>query len=450
MSKGKFQQRRFVPSKYQGKERLYVRVEGMQNISKLWAWDFAQKRYCEPKFGRKFEARRYEIDGLGGRRRVKCYFDSLADAKAWLGFSSSVVPVADDSVVEVIMDANSQQDSRQKQRAEVPTLARVVKSFRQYVYPMRARSTCLQYEKLLKLHFDFLMPIRVTDITPKRIDEWLRILKRKAARSDKATQRVGFEKELTLLGTLLRYFEKYNDDCDFRFPIKQRHREDMWLRREVVKPDRDLPRAQFERVRAAVLELYGEMWWALFTVQWCEALRISEAAALCWEDVQWNYAAPQASCVRVCRHLMWTRTGGESPFVEPGFKNSSAVGGVKLLPLFPEAFDALKRIHTLGAHGFVFKNSNGELLQYRTIQAKYERAFAKVGIPFRGTHALRHGGCRDLYNRTGDVALAGLLLGNQDNDTIRVYAKRDPAALFRFAEAAWGKSPARLVASGNS
>jgi hypothetical protein len=83
------------------------------------------------------------------------------------------------------------------------------------------------------------------------------------------------------------------------------------------------------------------MWWALFTVQWCEALRISEAAALCWEDVRWNYAAPQGSCVRVCRHLIWTRLAGERPVVEPGFKNSRAVGGVKLLPLFPEAFEAL-------------------------------------------------------------------------------------------------------------
>lgn len=123
---------------------------------------------------------------------------------------------------------------------------------------------------------------------------------------------------------------------------------------------------------------------------------------------------------QVCRHLIWTRLAGERPVVEPGFKNSRAAGGVKLLPLFPEAFEALKRIHTVGAQVFVFKNSAGELLQYRAIQARYERAFARAGIPFRGTHALRHGGCRDLYNKTGDVALAGLLLGNQDNDTIRV------------------------------
>ncbi len=89
----------------------------------------------------------------------------------------------------------------------------------------------------------------------------------------------------------------------------------------------------------------------------------------------------------------------------------------------------------------MFRNIAGGLLEYRTIQSRYERAFAKAGLKFRGTHALRHGGCREVYNKTGDVALAGLLLGNQDNDSIRVYARRDPVALFRFAEESWTEAP---------
>jgi integrase len=449
MSGVKFSKRVFIRSKFRGKERIYVRVDGVVNVSQLWVWDAKRKRYCTPKFGRKFEARRYEVDGFGGRHRKKQYFETLDNALEWLGISSSKAPVAAGSAVELIsLEGRGTCPAKRPRSKSVPTFAGVVESFREYAYPMRSRSTCLQYEKMLKLHFDYFMPTLVTEITPKMIDEWLRHLKRKASNGDRRGQRVGFEKELTLLGTLLRYFEKYNDDCDFRFPIKQRHREDMWFRREAQRPDRDLPRPQFERVREIMLELYGEMWWALFTVQWCEALRISEAAALCWEDVRWNQSVSEAPCIKVCRHLVWTRVSGEKPLVESGFKNSRAVGGVKVLPLFPEAFEALQRIYTQGARGYVFRNITGGLLEYRMIQSRYERAFAKAGIEFRGTHALRHGGCREVYNKTGDVALAGLLLGNQDNDSIRVYARRDPAALFRFAEESWTEAsgtPRRLL-----
>jgi hypothetical protein len=42
---------------------------------------------------------------------------------------------------------------------------------------------------------------------------------------------------------------------------------------------------------------------------------------------------------------------------------------------------------------------------------------------------LRHGGCRAIYNETGDVALAGMILGNEDSDTVKVYARRDKKAL---------------------
>lgn len=270
---------------------------------------------------------------------------------------------------------------RIKRTFESPRFESVVESFRQNAYPLRARSTCLQYVKMLNLYFDYYQLMRITEITPKHFDEW--------------------------------------------------------LRREMRRPDRDLPRSAFERVRACMMELYGEMWWALFTVQWCEALRISEAAALCWEDVRLNTAKPSASCIHVCRHVLWTRVPGEEPLVESGFKNSSANGGSKLLPVFPEAFAALRKIYTARTFGLILRNSEGGPLTYCSIQSRYARAFAKAGIVYRGTHALRHGGCREIYNRTGDIALAGLLLGNQDNDSIRVYARRDPAALFKFAEDSW-------------
>jgi hypothetical protein len=58
MSGAKFSKRVFIRSKFHGKERMYVRVDGVVNVSQLWVWDAKKRRYCTPKFGRKFEARR--------------------------------------------------------------------------------------------------------------------------------------------------------------------------------------------------------------------------------------------------------------------------------------------------------------------------------------------------------------------------------------------------------
>jgi integrase len=124
-------------------------------------------------------------------------------------------------------------------------------------------------------------------------------------------------------------------------------------------------------------------------------VRISEAAALHWEDVHLNYQEPSKS------------------------------------------FEALSGLHFHGAKGLAFKDKRSQFLEYRQIQWRYENAFAKAGVEYRGTHALRHGGCREVNNQTGDLAVAGMLLGNQDSDTVKVYARRVPSALLKVAESAW-------------
>ncbi|MEN9825063.1 MAG: hypothetical protein RI953_808 [Pseudomonadota bacterium] len=64
-------------------------------------------------------------------------------------------------------------------------------------------------------------------------------------------------------------------------------------------------------------------------------------------------------------------------------------------------------------------------------------AFRRVGLPYSGTHVLRHGGCRRVYNATKDLAVAQMLLGNADMDSTLVYAKRDKSAVHDFAKLSW-------------
>jgi len=54
----------------------------------------------------------------------------------------------------------------------------------------------------------------------------------------------------------------------------------------------------------------GEILWALSTVQYYQALRISGAAALFWEDSHFNIENPKNSRMRVNKPVFWPRVSG--------------------------------------------------------------------------------------------------------------------------------------------
>lgn len=119
--------------------------------------------------------------------------------------------------------------------------------------------------------------------------------------------------------------------------------------------------------------------------------------------------------------------------------------------MFPETFEALKSLYFIGAKGLVFKRE-GTFFEYRHIQDAYDKAFRRAGLPYSGTHIMRHGGCQNIYNETGDLEIAGQLLGNQDLETIRVYAKRRKSALKKVSDSVWEKhkTETNLVANGRN
>jgi integrase len=181
----------------------------------------------------------------------------------------------------------------------------------------------------------------------------------------------------------------------------------------------------------------GKILWALSTVQYYQALRISEAAALFWEDIHLDMENPKNSRIKVNKAVFWPRVEKMKSFIKPGFKNDKSNGGVKEHPMFPETFKALKAIQMEKSSGLIFQWS-GRHLEYREIQSAYDRAFKKLGLSYRGTHIMRHGGCRRVYNEEGgDLAVAQQLLGNSDLKSTLVYAKRSASALTEVAEKQW-------------
>jgi integrase len=281
--------------------------------------------------------------------------------------------------------------------------------------------------------------MRVYDITPQFIDSWIDWLRSTRDQFHQSKLRTSFDHELSVMRSVLLYYRNYYDDPHYQFPVKSRHAEDSRIGKAPPKT-KDLTEAEFLRFHARLSETkLGCLLAPMATVQFYQALRISEAAGLFFEDLNLNFRNPSESTIRVSRHVIYLRGAHSRTEILPGFKNSG--GGeyaIKELHLFPESFEALKSVFKVGARGIVFSTDGKTPLSYRKIQNAYDLAFRKAGLPYRGTHVLRHGGCRRVYNATGgDIALAQQLLGNSDLESTLVYAKRDRNALKTLVQSKW-------------
>lgn len=427
---------KFNPKKYCGNDRVFQAVAGTNGIQRVWCWDREKKQYRPPVQGHTFIARRYEATSTGGRTRVRKNFATLEEARAWQRrlddkpqAAAVAVPVPS-PVVPVSLG---------------PTFAEVYEAFWKKKVSRLSSGTQFNYQRYTALHFGAVMPVPVRAITPKFIDDLLDNWRDSIGKTHQSKQRTCFKHELSVLRSVLRFYDEYYDDPDFRFPLKERHARDAILRKSPPK-DKDLTEEEFLRF---VVELadrkYGNLLVAMATVQFYQALRISEVGALRFQDLRLDFRNPMESSLRICQHVIYPRVGKQRPFVEEGFKN--ARGGqesVKEQPLWPQTFEAFKDVFKVGATGLIFGLSSADPFSYRMIQDAYDEAFAKAGLTYTGTHVLRHGGTRRVYNSTGgDLAVAQQLLGNTDLASTLVYAQRDKRALRNIVRKDWEAKLAR-------
>jgi integrase len=88
----------------------------------------------------------------------------------------------------------------------------------------------------------------------------------------------------------------------------------------------------------------GLMFSCMAVIQFYQALRVSEVAALHWSDVDLNMNEPKQSKINIVRSVKWPRTDKIKQYIENNFKNSEANNGIKALPVFPRSFQAFKEL----------------------------------------------------------------------------------------------------------
>lgn len=422
---------KFNPKVYQGKARVYSAVPKAPRVSRLWIWDAVSEEYKAPESGNIYYAARYETDAEGNKRRRYESFATLEEARHWQSGDALAMPVAapQPKVVE----------------RTGPLFRDIMDEWKRRRFPHIAYSTQVQYDKVLRLHFGALLNLTVHEITPQRIDIWMDELKEKAKVSTKRLTRISFGHELSLLSTILKYYRDYYDDTAFQFPVKQRHKDTVRLARAKAPSPKDLSEPEFLKFREELRRCRnGEMLATMATVQYYQALRISEAAGLYWEDVVLDRDEPWKSRLKIVRSVCYPHRGNEEAFIKGGFKNAQANRGVKEQPMFPEVFEALAKYIRPGATGMLF-HLDGKPIPYRTIQSHYDRSFRRAELPYRGTHVMRHGGCRRVFNEVGELSIAQQLLGNADLKTTLVYAKRHAGALTKVAQGYWERKTVLLA-----
>lgn len=150
------------------------------------------------------------------------------------------------------------------------------------------------------------------------------------------------------------------------------------------------------KIRKELLTLRKPGYGALLLMLEC-GLRVGEATALMWDDIQWNRKA-----FRISRTM--TRTG-----IQDAPKTESSI---RTIPFSPTAYDAMLELSESGTDGFIFTKENGELLTYHCMRYLFNTLCDEIGVRKLGTHALRHTFATNCYANGADIKKVSKMLGH--------------------------------------
>lgn len=169
-----------------------------------------------------YYAYRYEANLSGTQKRPYQSFDTLDEVRNWQLGATGTLAFPETPVSTSLLEESDNSS---------PLFGDIVQEWKKRRFPHIAPGTRLLYEKILRLHMGSLLNLRISEITPKRLDLWVDELKAQSLLSKNRATRTNFRHELELLSTILRYYQNYHDDSTFQMPLKKRHTEASPLRR---------------------------------------------------------------------------------------------------------------------------------------------------------------------------------------------------------------------------
>lgn len=244
-------------------------------------------------------------------------------------------------------------------------------------------------------HFESILDIEVENFNSHVIDKWLIEIKSPSYRMKmklKST-RLSFGHEVTLLRNVFAYYREYGNE-KFENPVRHRHDTNAVVNQKRIderKREEKNKFISFEKIDSVLstfknqskLNSVKEMYYVLALVQLRTGLRVGEAAALRWEDIDWVNGI-----VDINKTVQWVRTKKRPSQIS----DKTKTGVDRKVKFIPAVLDELKALQRSQCRitGLIFSENGSKIVAYRCIQHHYEYAFKAAQVDFRSTHILRH------------------------------------------------------------
>lgn len=311
---------------------------------------------------------------------------------------------------------------------EVPkitsTLGHVWNRMKELHFPGLELSTRRVWERRW-MHLSDLANYHMEEITSTTINRWIE-QKKKWFFSDEyealgrgCAGRCNLYNELNLFQTIFNWYkaeDEFEDESKgISIPLRPRHRHMAFIRDTPKKPDdKKIPVDAAFKFFSALPELYRD----LAMMQFYCAGRISEVAG-----IQISNLYLDQEYILIKNAIIWCNASKMFEYLKPFPKNRES-RRVHIHAALAEIVQRRLKMRYPGCD-YLF-HVEGKPLNYCTIQSNYRAAQMRSGIPYTGTHCLRHG-MATLARRVGGMGLDSVIAmtGHKDLKLADHYSKID-------------------------
>lgn len=390
----------FDPNYFRGKKTIYVKVPKFSGICHIWDWCSKNKKYFKREVGKKYYV--YKWIDVGGLKKQRAEnFETFENALAW-------------------------QRSGEHKPEQVGLLFKdILEKFWVHI-GSKIRVTTLETYRVNAKHLAFFNNMEVRKIGPKTIDFWLNEIKKPNFLQAQHRSRLTYRHEVSLLRVILAYYSDYIDDS-YQMPVKKRHREDAIINRDRYQEAKNKRKSKYfsaSDCEALISFLWDQavknpenlVYYSLARFQLLAGTRVGETCALSWEDV--DLVGGRAT---VSKTVHWLRQKGAVSYISPLTKT----GEPRLVPIVEPLKQALANYQAFTGRtkGLVFSHDGKEILKYREVQHHYDWAMRSLGLPYTGSHILRHTFATSFLEVTNNPSALKKILGHSNMEQTEQYAK---------------------------